>query len=239
MSTVKPYVEGGSKKEQVEQMFDSISHRYDFLNRLFSLGIDQGWRKKVVKLVATGKPDHVLDVATGTADLAILLSKVSDKVTGLDLSEGMLELGRKKVSKRGLAEHIRLVKGDSEALPFENDTFDAVTVAFGARNFGKLQVGVNELMRVVKPGGRLVVLEFSKPSKAPFKQLFRFYFHYLMPTVGKLVSGDSAAYTYLPESVDAFPAGQEFMNVVIKAGGKAERIKQVTGGIATIYSATK
>ena len=239
MSAVKPYSESGSKKQQVEEMFDSISHRYDFLNRLFSLGIDQGWRKKVVKLVGSGKPEKVLDVATGTADLAIMLSKVSKNVVGLDLSEGMLQLGRKKVDKRGLDDRIELIKGDSEALPFEDGSFDAVTVSFGARNFGNLQQGMNELVRVLRPGGRLVVLEFSKPRKAPFKQLFRFYFHTLMPFFGKLVSGDSSAYTYLPESVDAFPDGQDFMNVVIRAGAKEERMIPVTGGIATIYSALK
>lgn len=239
MSTVKPYSADGSKKEQVEEMFDSISGRYDFLNRFFSLGIDQGWRRKVVRMIGAGKPKNVLDVATGTADLAILLSKSVPSVVGLDLSEGMLAVGRKKIGKRGLNDRIELVKGDSEALPFEDGSFDAVTVAFGVRNFGDLDKGLKELIRVLSPGGKLVVLEFSKPTKTPFRQLFRFYFHTLMPVFGRLVSGDSAAYTYLPESVDAFPYGQSFLDRLKAAGGRNGKVTQVTGGIASIYSVVK
>ncbi len=233
--TVNPYTDQGSKREQVERMFDAISPRYDLLNRLFSLGIDQGWRRKVVRMVGEEPVAHLLDVATGTADLAILGSLKAGRVTGADISEGMLKLGREKVQRRGLADRITLVQADSEQLPFADGTFDAITVAFGVRNFEHLERGVREMVRVLRPGGRIFVLEFSKPTKAPFKQLFRFYFHRVMPTVGRTLSRDAAAYTYLPKSVDAFPEGPAFEQVMRHAGLAEVRSTPLTGGIATLY----
>lgn len=233
--SVTPYSGDGSKREQVERMFDAISPRYDLLNRLFSLGIDQGWRRKVVRMVGEEPVEHLLDVATGTADLAILGSLKARRVTGADISEGMLKLGREKVARRGLADRITLVQADSEALPFPDGTFDAVTVAFGVRNFEHLEQGVRDMVRVLRPGGRLFVLEFSRPRKAPFRQLFRFYFHRVMPSVGKAISKDSAAYAYLPKSVDAFPEGADFEQVMRQAGLTEVRSIPLTGGIATLY----
>jgi demethylmenaquinone methyltransferase/2-methoxy-6-polyprenyl-1,4-benzoquinol methylase len=237
--TVTPYSPEGSKREQVEQMFDNISPKYDLLNRLFSMGIDQGWRRKVVRLLGREPVEHLLDVATGTADLAILGATKAKRVTGVDISEGMLGHGRTKVAKRGLEQRIVLQRADSESLPFADNTFDAVTVAFGVRNFEHLEQGMREMQRVLKPNGRLFVLEFSKPLKAPMKQLFRFYFHRVMPAVGRTVSKDSAAYTYLPKSVDAFPEGQAFLDILAKAGLREGKAEPLTGGIATLYKGRK
>ncbi|MFN6176726.1 MAG: bifunctional demethylmenaquinone methyltransferase/2-methoxy-6-polyprenyl-1,4-benzoquinol methylase UbiE [Flavobacteriales bacterium] len=237
--TVTPYSPEGSKREQVEQMFDNISPKYDLLNRLFSMGIDQGWRRKVVRLLGREPVEHLLDVATGTADLAILGATKAKRVTGVDISEGMLGHGRTKVAKRGLEQRIVLQRADSESLPFADNTFDAVTVAFGVRNFEHLEKGMREMQRVLKPNGRLFVLEFSKPMKAPMKQLFRFYFHRVMPAVGRTVSKDSAAYTYLPKSVDAFPEGQAFLDILAKAGLREGKAEPLTGGIATLYTGRK
>jgi demethylmenaquinone methyltransferase/2-methoxy-6-polyprenyl-1,4-benzoquinol methylase len=237
--TVTPYSPEGSKREQVEQMFDNISPKYDLLNRLFSMGIDQGWRRKVVRLLGREPVEHLLDVATGTADLAILGATKAKRVTGVDISEGMLGHGRTKVAKRGLEQRIVLQRADSESLPFADNTFDAVTVAFGVRNFEHLEQGMREMQRVLKPNGRLFVLEFSKPLKAPMKQLFRFYFHRVMPAVGRTVSKDSAAYTYLPKSVDAFPEGQAFLDILAKAGLREGKAEPLTGGIATLYTGRK
>lgn len=237
--TVTPYSPEGSKREQVEQMFDNISPKYDLLNRLFSMGIDQGWRRKVIRLMAREPVEHLLDVATGTADLAILGSTKAQRVTGVDISEGMLAHGRTKVAKRGLEKRVVLQRADSEALPFADATFDAVTVAFGVRNFEHLELGVREMLRVLKPGGRLFVLEFSKPQHTPMRQLFRFYFHRVMPAIGRSVSRDSAAYTYLPKSVDAFPEGAAFLQVMRQAGGRECAAEALTGGIASLYTARK
>ncbi|HOZ41285.1 MAG TPA: bifunctional demethylmenaquinone methyltransferase/2-methoxy-6-polyprenyl-1,4-benzoquinol methylase UbiE [Flavobacteriales bacterium] len=237
--TVTPYSPEGSKREQVEQMFDAISPKYDLLNRLFSLGIDQGWRRKVIRLMGREPVEHLLDVATGTADLAILGSTKAKRVTGVDISEGMLSHGRTKVSKRGLDQRVVLQRADSAALPFPDATFDAVTVAFGVRNFEHLEQGVREMLRVLKPNGRLFVLEFSKPQHTPMRQLFRFYFHRVMPTIGRSVSKDSAAYTYLPKSVDAFPEGEDFLKVLRGAGGRECSAEALTGGIASLYIARK
>jgi demethylmenaquinone methyltransferase/2-methoxy-6-polyprenyl-1,4-benzoquinol methylase len=239
MSEVKPYRAEGSKKEQVAEMFTNISKRYDFLNHLLSLGIDKGWRKKVVNMVKVEKPNHVLDVATGTADLAIALGKsMSIQVTGLDISTGMLEIGREKVARRNLG-NVELILGDGENLPFEDNTFDAVTVAFGVRNFENLEKGLSDIYRVIKPGGQLLVLEFSQPQTAPFKQLYKFYFKHILPAIGKLVSKDSRAYTYLPESVDAFPYGDTFLSKLAACGYKNSTSQPVTFGIASIYSGKK
>ena len=237
--TVTPYDSDGSKREQVEHMFDAISPKYDLLNRVFSLGIDQSWRRKVIRLVGREPVQHLLDVATGTADLAILAAKKVPRVVGVDISEGMLAHGRVKVKERGMEDRITLQRADSAALPFAKDTFDAITVAFGVRNFEQLEKGLSEMRRVLKPNGRLFVLEFSKPRKAPMKQLFRFYFHHVMPTIGRIVSRNSAAYTYLPKSVDAFPEGAEFVRILGSIGLREAKADALTGGIATLYSARK
>ncbi|MBS1582977.1 MAG: bifunctional demethylmenaquinone methyltransferase/2-methoxy-6-polyprenyl-1,4-benzoquinol methylase UbiE [Bacteroidetes bacterium] len=235
--TVKPYSAEGSKREQVERMFDSISPRYDLLNRLLSLGTDQGWRRKVIRAVGQEPVGHLLDVATGTADMAIQAAAVAGRITGADISAGMLAQGREKVRQAGLAERITLVQADAADLPFADGTFDAITVAFGVRNFEDLERGIAGMARVLRPGGRLFVLEFSKPRKAPFKQLFRFYFHRVLPLVGRLVSKDSAAYTYLPQSVDAFPEGPAFEAVLRRCGLRDVRARPLTFGVATLYTA--
>lgn len=237
--SVTPYSKDGSKREQVEQMFDAISPKYDLLNRLFSLGIDQGWRRKVIRMVGERPVKHLLDVATGTADLAIMAAGKAEHVTGIDISEGMLKHGREKVEQRGLSQRITLRQADSTALPFADATFEAVTVAFGVRNFEDLNKGLREMLRVLKPGGRLFILEFSKPQRTPMKQLFRFYFHRVMPLIGRTVSKDSAAYTYLPKSVDAFPQGEAFLALLKNAGANTPRARSLTGGIATLYTAGK
>lgn len=238
---VKPYQhEDGSKKEQVAKMFDNISERYDFLNHFLSLSIDKGWRKKVVKMVEQTGAKNVLDVATGTADLAIALIKANpDKIVGIDISAGMLGVGQKKIERKKLTNIITLQQADSEDLPFEDETFDAVTVAFGVRNFENLEKGLSEIKRVLKKGGTLLVLEFSQPTKFPFKQSYNFYFKNILPTLGKMVSKDSNAYTYLPASVGAFPFGEAFMQVLKKVGFDAKSFKPVTFGVATIYQAIK
>ncbi|MBK8500652.1 MAG: bifunctional demethylmenaquinone methyltransferase/2-methoxy-6-polyprenyl-1,4-benzoquinol methylase UbiE [Flavobacteriales bacterium] len=239
--TVKPYTPDGSKREQVEHMFDAISPKYDLLNRLFSMGVDQGWRRKVIRLVAQEPVGHLLDVATGTADLAIMAAKrkAAERITGVDISEGMLAHGREKVKAQKLDERITLVRGDSAALPFADASFDAITVAFGVRNFEDLERGIADMVRVLKPNGRLFVLEFSKPRNALMGGLFRFYFHRVMPFVGKLVSRDSAAYTYLPKSVDAFPDGDAFVRILEKCGLREAKAQPLTGGIATLYLSRK
>jgi len=239
MAEVKPYSTEGSKKEQVAEMFDNISKRYDLLNHVLSLNIDKGWRKKVVAMVKADDPQRVLDVATGTADLAIALGKAMQaEVKGLDISAGMLEVGREKVAKANLTS-VELILGDGENLPFADNHFDAITVAFGVRNFENLEKGLKDIHRTLKHGGQLVVLEFSQPQKAPFKQLYNFYFKNILPNIGKLVSKDSRAYTYLPESVAAFPFGDKFIEILKSCGYTQANAQTVTFGIATIYSARK
>lgn len=221
-------------------MFDNISERYDFLNHMLSLSIDKGWRKKVVKMAAAENPNHILDVATGTADLAIALTKANPKkIVGLDISQGMLDVGAKKIRDRKLDQLISLQKGDSEDLPFEDNIFDVVTVAFGVRNFEDLKKGLSEIHRVLKPGGQILVLEFSQPTGFPFKQVYTFYFKNILPGLGKLISKDSSAYTYLPESVGAFPFGKEFTGILEEVGFTATNFKPVTFGVATIYQGKK
>lgn len=239
--TVKPYSADGSKREQVEHMFDAIAPKYDLLNRLFSLGVDQGWRRKAIRMVKAEPVERLLDVATGTADLAIMAARrdAAQHITGADISEGMLAHGRRKVADAGLGKRVELVRADGAALPFPDARFDAVTVAFGARNFEDLERGLREMLRVLRPGGRLFVLEFSKPKSTVMGALFRFYFHRVMPFIGRLVSKDSAAYTYLPKSVEAFPEGDEFLRILERCGGKEPRARALTGGIATIYSARR
>ena len=240
---ITPYVstEQENKASQVERMFDGIAHRYDFLNHFFSLGIDVLWRKRCVRLLRQERPKRMLDVATGTADFAIEAVRMGldVHVTGVDISAGMLEVGRRKIAARGWNDRIELIQGDSVALPFEADAFDAFTVAFGVRNFEDLQGGLKDMLRVLKPGGLGLVLEFSKPRRFPIKQVFGLYFKHIMPTVGKWVSKDPAAYTYLPESVDAFPEGNDFLDQMTLAGYTDVKAQRLTGGIATIYTGRK
>lgn len=240
---VKPYLEKEeAKKEQVAEMFDNIAHSYDFLNHFFSLGIDVLWRKKALRILRQENPKIILDVATGTADFALEAVRMNldpDQIIGVDISAGMLEVGRKKIKKKGLEKIIQLKQGDSENLPFTENTFDAFTVAFGVRNFENLEAGLKDMLRVMKPGGLGVILEFSKPRSFPMKQLFGFYFRFIMPTIGKLVSKDKRAYTYLPESVNAFPEGEDFLKIMEACGYRSVSRKKLTGGIATIYLGKK
>ena len=234
---VKPYgMKGTSKKEEVSAMFDKIAPRYDLLNHLLSLGIDRGWRKKAVMEFKGNPPARLLDIATGTGDFAITaLSIQPGKITGVDISEGMLAIGREKIHKKGLDHKIELAYGDSENLPFPDAVFDGAMAAFGVRNFGDLDKGLREIYRVLKPGSKAVILEFSSPSVFPVKQLYWCYFRYVLPLIGRLVSSDSSAYTYLPESVKAFPDGEAFLNRLRLAGFEQPTQKQLTFGIASIY----
>lgn len=238
---VKPYNQG-SKKQEVEAMFDNIAHKYDFLNHFFSLGIDILWRKRAIRMIKKYNPKSILDVATGTGDFALLTAKhykEVDAITGIDISEGMLEVGRKKIRERELQDKIVFKKADSENLPFQEQSFDAVTVAFGVRNFENLEQGLSEMYRVTRDGGVVAIIEFSKPKRFPIKQLFGFYFKYIMPTVGNWLSKDSRAYTYLPESVQAFPEGEAFKAILSKVGFSKVDIISLSGGIASIYFARK
>ena len=239
--TVVPYKQDSAgKKQQVARMFDSISGNYDFLNHFLSLGIDIRWRKKAIKLLAESNPKVILDVATGTGDFAVETLKLNpDQVIGVDISAGMLEVGRKKMKDRGYDRKIDLRLGDSENLPFEGNKFDAVIVAFGVRNFENLEKGLAEMHRVLKPGGRVVVLEFSKPRSFPFKQIYNFYFKFILPKIGRLISRDSAAYTYLPESVQAFPDGDDFIKILSRIGFKKTSCQPLTFGISSLYIGTK
>lgn len=221
-------------------MFDDIAFRYDFLNRILSLGIDRIWRRKAINSLREINPKQILDVATGTADLAVeALRLTPEKVTGIDLSEQMLANGRKKLVTKGLLDKISLVKGDSEHLPFPDHQFDAVTVAFGVRNFENLLPGIREMHRVLRPGGKIAVLEFSKPHGFPFKQVYDVYFSYILPLLGKLVSKSSNAYTYLPESVKHFPEGEAFSAYLQEAGFSGIKIQPLTFGICTLYTGIK
>jgi demethylmenaquinone methyltransferase/2-methoxy-6-polyprenyl-1,4-benzoquinol methylase len=238
---VKPYGDSNkSKKEEVAEMFNNISGKYDFLNHFLSLGIDKIWRRKAVKMLQPVNPSRILDIATGTGDFAIeSLSLNPAEIIGIDISEGMLAKGREKMVKRKVDHIISMRLGDSEDLPFEDNYFDALTVGFGVRNFQNLEKGLAEMLRVVRPGGKLIVLEFSKPKKFPVKQYYHFHSKYIIPFFGKTISKDSSAYTYLPESVAAFPEGKDFEAILVKLGYKDVNSKLVAGGIATIYSGTK
>jgi demethylmenaquinone methyltransferase/2-methoxy-6-polyprenyl-1,4-benzoquinol methylase len=235
--TVLPYKDqDGSKREQIAQMFDNVSHRYDLLNHVLSGGIDILWRKKAIKMLRAEAPQTILDIATGTADFAIeALALKPKKIIGVDISEGMLSYGRQKIKKIGMESVIELRSGDSENLPFDDNSFDAIIVSFGVRNFENLSKGLSDMNRVLKPGGTCLVLEFSKPTKFPFKQFYNFYFKNILPLVGKLISKDSAAYTYLPESVQAFPDGQDFLSIYQQAGFKNTKWIPLTFGISSIY----
>lgn len=240
-SVVKPYkTQNNSKKVQVAEMFDNISAKYDFLNHLLSMGIDRSWRKKAIKILSKEIPKNILDVATGTGDFALeSLSLNPTKIIGVDISKGMLEKGKEKIRKKGLEDLIELQYGDSENLPFSDHSFDAVTVGFGVRNFENLERGLTEIHRVLKKGGTSVILEFSQPKNFPIKQLYHFYFHSALPKIGNAISKDSSAYTYLPESVDAFPDGKKFLTILEKCNFRDVRQKKLSGGIASIYVSKK
>jgi demethylmenaquinone methyltransferase/2-methoxy-6-polyprenyl-1,4-benzoquinol methylase len=238
---VTPYKDSDlNKKQQVTKMFDTISKEYDGLNRVISFGIDVKWRNKVVALVKETQPESILDIATGTGDLAINLTKTNaKKIIGLDISEGMLEVGRKKITNKKLDKTITMMVGDSENLPFDNDTFDAITVAFGIRNFENLEKGLSEILRVLKPNGIFAILETSVPSKTPYKQGYKFYTKYILPSIGKLFSKDQMAYSYLSESASVFPHGETLNNILRKIGFINVNNKPQTFGVASIYTASK
>lgn len=239
---ITPYKDSqDGKKKQVEQMFDNISENYDGLNRVISLGSDIKWRKKVIKMVGDTKPNAILDIATGTGDLAIQFAESTnaEKIVGLDLSEGMLSIAKKKVSGKPISQKIEFIQGDSEALPFEDNTFDAITVSFGIRNFENLEVGLSEILRVLKSNGIFVVLETSVPSKFPFKQGYNLYSKNILPLIGKVFSKDKVAYKYLSESASTFPHGEKLNNILGEIGFKNVENHPQTFGVATIYKATK
>lgn len=229
-----------SKKGQVEKMFNNISKEYDILNRVISFGIDVSWRKKIVKILKSKNPSTILDVATGTGDLAIAMVKTNaQKIIGLDISKGMLDVGIEKIKDRNLNNTIEMVIGDSENLKYENDFFDAITVSFGVRNFESLDSGLFEIFRVLKPNGSLVILETSNPTKFPFKQFYRFYSKFILPSIGKIFSKDKVAYNYLSESSAEFPYGEKFNNILKKIGFTNVVDFPQTFGVATIYVASK
>ncbi len=238
---VRPYKDSElGKKAQVTQMFDTISGNYDGLNRVISLGIDIKWRKRVVKRIAAGKPNSILDIATGTGDLAIaMVATGAERIVGLDISKGMLAVGKDKIAQRSLENTIEMVVGDSENLPFKDNSFDAITVAFGVRNFENLEKGLVEIYRVLRPKGTFAVLETSIPTKTPFKQGYRLYTKFVLPVVGKLFSKDRSAYKYLSESAAVFPYGEAFNNILSKIGFIAIEHEPQTVGVATIYVASK
>ncbi|HEX8268399.1 MAG TPA: bifunctional demethylmenaquinone methyltransferase/2-methoxy-6-polyprenyl-1,4-benzoquinol methylase UbiE [Flavobacterium sp.] len=238
---ITPYKDSTlGKKEQVAHMFDTISENYDGLNRVISFGIDVKWRKKVLKLVADINPKQILDIATGTGDLAILMAKTAaEKIVGLDISAGMLDVGRRKIVAKNLSNRIEMILADSENMPFQDNSFDAVTVAFGVRNFEDLEKGLTEILRVLKPGGILVILETSNPTKAPYKQGYNFYTKNILPLIGRLFSKDNAAYGYLSESASVFPFGEALNNILRNIGFIDVAAMPQTFGVATIYTASK
>lgn len=230
-----------SKKVQVERMFDKIAPKYDLLNRVLSLGVDVWWRRRALSNLKAQQPKEILDVATGTADVAILAAKMlkPNRVVGIDIANQMLDIGRSKITKEHLDEIIMLETGDSEHLQFPDQSFDAVTVAFGVRNFENLNAGLAEMLRILRPGGQAVILEFSRPQLFPFKQLYNAYFKYVLPLIGRLTSRDVRAYSYLFESVQAFPEGADFLNILSKTGYQNPRCERLTLGICSIYVAEK
>ncbi len=221
-------------------MFNDISGKYDFLNHFLSLGVDFSWRRKFVEQLSRYKPQHILDVATGTGDLAILISNLDpEQITGIDIAGNMLTIAKRKAAQKRLQQSLTFVEGDAENIPFPDDVFDAVTVAFGVRNFEDLEKGLSEMRRVLKAGGVMMILEFSHPASFPWKQLYGFYSQYLIPVIGKMVSGNKQAYSYLPESVSAFPSGIDFLDIMEKTGMKNGSQQALSFGIATIYTAEK
>lgn len=238
---VKPYgSDDKTKKAEVREMFNNISAKYDFLNHFLSVGIDKLWRKKAIKQLRSIKPKAIIDIASGTGDFAIeSLSLHPTRVVGVDISEGMLEVGRTKMLKKHVDHIVSMEVGDSENLKYTDNEFDALTVGFGVRNFQDLEKGLSEMLRVVRPGGKLVILEFSKPKAFPVKQYYGFHSKYVIPFFGKMISKDSSAYTYLPESIQAFPEGKDFEEIMKKVGYKEVYSLLCSGGIATIYVGTK
>lgn len=238
---ITPY--GGTqsdKKGEVAQMFNNISARYDFLNILLSMGIDRIWRRKLAKEIKQHQPINILDVATGTGDLAVALVRTkAKKIVGVDISEGMLEVGKKKIAQLNLEKTIELQVGDSEQLAFEDESFDAVTVAFGVRNFQNLEKGLSEIYRVLKPQAPLAILEFSKPTNWFYRRIYFFYFNNVLPFVGRMISKDARAYSYLPESVHVFPDGLKFKQILKNVGFKKVKLRKLTFGICTLYVAIK
>lgn len=237
--SVQPYNNNHSKKEQVRDMFDAIAPKYDLLNHVLSMNIDKGWRRRVVKSVQSLAPSSILDIATGTGDLAIALKKRIPQaaVTGSDLSPEMLEVARGKIAAREL--NIELIVADAEKLPFHDESFDVITAAFGVRNFENTVVGLSQMRRVLRTGGTMIILEFSTPPPSLFAKVYRWYFRNVLPRIGRLVSKDSRAYSYLPESVDAFACGDNFVSLLREAGFQSATYKTLTGGVATIYNAVK
>lgn len=237
---ITPYNTSEAKKDQVEEMFDNIAPKYDFLNHLLSMGIDITWRKKAIRIIGKRNPKAILDVATGTGDFALEAKSLNpERIVGIDISEEMLNVGRKKIHNKGFDELIEMIKADSEALPFKDNTFDAITVGFGVRNFAHLEVGLGEMLRVLKPGGQVAIIEISQPQSFPVKQVYNIYFKHILPTVGKMVSKDARAYTYLPESVTHFAQGQEFVDILHKVGYKDATCEPLTLGTASLYIASK
>jgi demethylmenaquinone methyltransferase/2-methoxy-6-polyprenyl-1,4-benzoquinol methylase len=240
MSEVKPYNKNASKKEEVTEMFDAIAPTYDFLNHFMSAGIDFWWRRKTIALLKKSEPKSILDIATGTGDLAIAAAKLQpDTIIGLDVAKDMVAIGVDKVAKKNLSDMITLQVGDAENLPMKKNTFDAVMVGFGVRNFGDLEKGLSEMHRVLNENGTVAILEFSKPKVFPVKQLFALYSKFVIPTIGRLVSKDKKAYSYLPSSVKAFPEGEDFIEILKKVGYKNPTAKRLTFGVATVYTAIK
>jgi demethylmenaquinone methyltransferase / 2-methoxy-6-polyprenyl-1,4-benzoquinol methylase len=237
----KPFNLNGSKKAAVESMFDSIAWRYDFLNHFLSLNIDRIWRRQAIKIISGSyKSPYILDVATGTGDLAIAAMKLNPAgIAGIDISHKMLEIGREKVKEKGFAGKIDLMPGDSENIPFNNEIFDVVMVAFGVRNFSDPLKGLMEMHRVVKNRGMIMVLEFSRPSGFPFRPLYNFYFKNILPVFGRLFSKDKAAYSYLPDSVMKFPDNEQFLSLLTQAGFSDTNQRKLTGGVASIYTGFK
>ena len=237
---VKPYNTDKSKKEEVAQMFNNISARYDFLNHFLSLGIDHIWRRKAVNTLREIQPKRILDLATGTGDFAIALLKLNPtQIIGMDISSGMLDVGKNKMKAKQVSHIIDMQLGDSENMPFEDGYFDAITVGFGVRNYEHLEKGLTEMLRVTRNGGKIVILEFSKPKRFPIKQAFGFYSRFIIPFFGKRISKEEKAYAYLPDSVAAFPEGRTFTDILSNLGYKQVDATLVSGGIATIYTGIK
>ena len=238
-STVTPYEDNREKKEQVEAMFDNIAHRYDRLNQILSLGIHHRWRKTAIDELAKHHPKILLDLATGTGDFAIASLRCNpEKIIAGDISEGMMDLGRKKIKDLKLEDKISFIKADAEHLPFEDGSFDAITISFGVRNFQNLELGLKEMLRVLKPGGVAIILEFSKPE-GWFKPIYNIYFKYFLPVLGKMISKDTAAYSYLPASVKAFPQGEEFLACMKSCGYSNISQNRLTFGVSTVYKGSK
>jgi demethylmenaquinone methyltransferase/2-methoxy-6-polyprenyl-1,4-benzoquinol methylase len=238
---IKPYDSERSKKEQVTQMFDNIAPAYDRLNHLMSMGIDKSWRRKAIDTLKPSHPKQIMDVATGTGDFALLACRElqPQQLIGTDISEGMIEVGRQKVKEAGLDNTIQFVCADCTELPFESDSFDAITVAFGVRNFADLDKCLVEMLRVLRKGGCLVILELSAPESFPMRQLFAFYSKFIIPAMGKIISKDSKAYHYLPATIQAFPQGEVMKGILEKAGFERVKFKRLTFGICTLYTANK